>query len=324
MSNISPPPPTTLYTANTLMQSIMTAWNLTDDLEVEGGPDAANRPYPLKFYAHDQIEKRQWTKAIAVRNLTEVPTEYKGEFYKRVEQKFEIEFRMKLQAADETGWDYTETYFQEGANNLQTILDGIYNPWTGAGSYWESDRVWEKRDRLDLKSPMLNRALILTLSYVVPRSQNVLTTFQRGVLIDLTNSSPAIGGGLYQYTEVFDVANNEGYGTKELMITTNSDGPNIPLYYSTRFSGAFICSSNLQTSDLGTTGQYLNQLYRLVSNGEKRLCVFIQKYYNPAGHYETKTSYVLIDDTQEAYPKTELATVKFIGKIVKPSVWTVT
>lgn len=323
MSNISPAPPTTLYTANTLMQAIKAAWNLTDDLEVEGGPDAANRPYPLKFYAHDMLKAREWTKAIVVKNLTEVPNEFKGEFFKRVEQKFEIECRIKLQAGDESGWNYTETYFQEMANYLVGILDTIYNPWNGTGAYWESDRTWEKKDNLDARSPVLIRSLTITLSYIVARNSNVFTTFQRGVLIDLANSVPAIGTGTYQYTEVFDVANQEGYGTKELPITTNSDGQNIPLYYSTRFKGDWIGDSYLSGSDLGSAGQDINQLYLLVNAGEQRLCAFIQKYTNPAGKTLTKTTLVIINEVQESYPKTELATVKFIGKIVKPSMWSV-
>ena len=323
MSNISPPPPTTLYTADTLMQAIKAAWSLTDDLEVEGGPDAANRPFPLKFFAHEMLDTRQWSKAIVIRNMTEVPNEYKGEFFKRVEQKFEIECRIKLQAADETGWNYTETLFQEMANNLVSILDTIYNPWNGTGAYWESDRIWEKKDNLASRSPVLIRSLPITLSYILPRNTNVFNTFQRGVLIDLAASSPSMGTGTYQYTEVFDVQNNEGYGTKELMITTNSDGENIPLYYSTRFSGGWIASSYLSGSDLGSTAQDLNQLYLLVNRGEKRICAFVQKYTNKAGKILTKTSYVMLDDTDESFPRTELATVKFIGKLVKPSTWSV-
>jgi hypothetical protein len=309
------------YEADDLMQEIVTGWTLTGDFGKDGVPGSG--PFPVQFFAHDQVEPAEYEKAVMVtQDLGPLVNEFKGEFFLRQEQNFQIKIRLKMEGLAKDSWDYTEDGIQQMQNMVLTILDTVYNPYTAIGPYWESDRIWSNQDDLKSETPTLVRVLTLKLSKIIPRSPNTFVTFQRGVLIDGPNSNPTFGG-TYQYTEIFDVQNREGYGVRQIYPTSHEDGQGLPLNYRGKFDGSWIASSYLKGTDLGVSPQFINQLYVLVSNGEQRECAFVQTYINAAGKTLTKTSIVIVTDVSDSYPKTEQAVVTFTGKIIKPGTWSV-
>jgi hypothetical protein len=69
----------------------------------------------------------------------------------------------------------------------------------------------------------------------------------------------------YTYTNVFDVDLQSGYRDIEEGYT----GSNIPRHFAGHIQGRFICNIMVKNADLGTTGDKLNKMSLLRSNGEK-------------------------------------------------------
>jgi len=69
----------------------------------------------------------------------------------------------------------------------------------------------------------------------------------------------------YTYTNVFDVDLQSGYRDIEEGYT----GSNIPRHFAGHIQGRFICNIMVKNADLGTTGDKLNKMPLLRSNGEK-------------------------------------------------------
>jgi len=311
------------YDSDTLMQSIANGWSLTGTTFGKDGDPTAGE-YPLQFFAHYQLEPAEYEKAIEVTQaLGPLVNEFKGEFFLRQEQNFLIRVRFKMEGSQKDSWDYTEDAVQQMCNEVLRILDSVYDPYIAVGPFWESDRIWSNQDDLKSTTPTLIRVLTLKLSVILPRNTQVMDTFHRGVLIDKSGSVPSFGTGTYQYTEVDEVQNKEGFTVRQIIPTSHPDGAGLPLNYRGHFDGSWMASSFLKGSDLGLTPEFINQLYILVSNGEQRECAFIQTYLSNSGKMLTKTSTVLVTDVADSYPKTELAKITFYGKIIKPSNWSV-
>lgn len=108
--------------------------------------------------------------------------------------------------------------------------------------------------------------LVSTLKITV-RQVNVVEMPVDGVLKfkydgSLVDNNPNVD---YTYTNVFDVDLQSGYRDIEEGYT----GSNIPLHYAGHIQGRFICNIMVKNADLGTTGDKLNKMPLLRSNGEK-------------------------------------------------------
>ena len=109
--------------------------------------------------------------------------------------------------------------------------------------------------------------LVSTLKITV-RQVNVVEMPVDGVLKFIDVGSTVVDdqpSGDYTYTNVFDVDLQSGYRDIEEGYT----GSNIPLHYAGHIQGRFICNIMVKNADLGTTGDKLNKMPLLRSNGEK-------------------------------------------------------
>ena len=108
--------------------------------------------------------------------------------------------------------------------------------------------------------------LVSTLKITV-RQVNVVEMPVDGVLKFKVSGSSVDNApsGDYTYTNVFDVDLQSGYRDIEEGYT----GSNIPLHYAGHIQGRFICNIMVKNADLGTTGDKLNKMPLLRSNGEK-------------------------------------------------------
>lgn len=108
--------------------------------------------------------------------------------------------------------------------------------------------------------------LVSTLKITV-RQVNVVEMPVDGVLKfkydgSLVDNNPNVD---YTYTNVFDVDLQSGYRDIEEGYT----GSNIPRHFAGHIQGRFICNIMVKNADLGTTGDKLNKMPLLRSNGEK-------------------------------------------------------
>lgn len=108
--------------------------------------------------------------------------------------------------------------------------------------------------------------LVSTLKITV-RQVNVVEMPVDGVLkFKVSGSSvDSAPSGDYTYTNVFDVDLQSGYRDIEEGYT----GSNIPRHFAGHIQGRFICNIMVKNADLGTTGDKLNKMPLLKSNGEK-------------------------------------------------------
>lgn len=108
--------------------------------------------------------------------------------------------------------------------------------------------------------------LVSTLKITV-RQVNVVEMPVDGVLKFKVSGSSVDNApsGDYTYTNVFDVDLQSGYRDIEEGYT----GSNIPRHFAGHIQGRFICNIMVKNADLGTTGDKLNKMPLLRSNGEK-------------------------------------------------------
>lgn len=108
--------------------------------------------------------------------------------------------------------------------------------------------------------------LVSTLKITV-RQVNVVEMPVDGVLKFKVSGSSVDNtpSGDYTYTNVFDVDLQSGYRDIEEGYT----GSNIPRHFAGHIQGRFICNIMVKNADLGTTGDKLNKMPLLRSNGEK-------------------------------------------------------
>ena len=121
----------------------------------------------------------------------------------------------------------------------------------------------------------------------------------------------------YTYTEVFDVDISEGYRD----IPEKYTGSNVPLHYAGDFIGNLICNIPVKATDLGATGDKLNQLIRLRTTGEKPEVKF--QYTNKTGDTPpntiTETFIVEPDTIQRLYRYQDTVVYRLTATITSPS-----
>jgi len=144
----------------------------------------------------------------------------------------------------------------------------------------------------------------------------VLTWQKSGSTID----NPPVAD-THQYINVFDVELAEGYRDIEEIVTNNPEGSHIAVHYAARFVGRFIANFYIKYPDVGATGEMLNHMSHILTNGEKPEFQFIytnhgSKSPNPGVLTETFT--VHVDELQRMYMTEQLSRWRIIGKIDKP------
>lgn len=297
------------YEANTLRDTLFNNWTLTGRMAKEG---TANVENPIRFFAHDELEGRQALKSIDVKKTTPKQTERRSEFFKLVEDSFEITVNYPIMAASiKEEWDNSESDVEDIEEEIERILRTVYNPFNFTGGFYTMDTSWTNMDQLNSEAPMILRKIRLTLTKIVPRSQSVYSTYNRGVVLD--------GASL---TEVFDISSDQGFEARELPIANHSLGKGIRLQYSGGFSGVWTARSYLHHNDFGPGASDVNTLMlRNWTGNEVKEVTVVETYRNEVGNTLTKTTVIRITNIREEAPQATPMIYQITGKIIKPSTW---
>ena len=167
--------------------------------------------------------------------------------------------------------------------------------------------------------PYMVSSLKITVRQVTPS-----TATADGVLVFKKTGSTWAGDepSDYTYTEVFDVDLSEGYRDIPEKYTSS----NIPLHYAGDFVGNLICNIPVKATDLGDTGDKLNQLIRLRSTGEKPdvKLVYTNKTGGESPSTITETFIVEPDTLQRLYRYQDTVVYRLTATVTTPSTITVT
>ncbi len=317
-----------VYESDTLRDILELNWNLTGRLVKQGTDDSTR---PVFFFAHEQNLDKIETKAVEVIKSTSKKIRRKTEFFTREEDRFEIKVRYKIQGTNTDDWDTSESDVEDMEEEIERIIDTVYNPQTGIGIFWSSDFNWKNEDQIntDKQRQIIVRTMTIILIRLISRVTGVFDSFQRGALFDLSASSNlnTPPGADYNYTEVFAIEEFEGFHSKEVQVQAHPDGKGVPLIYAGGFGGTMIMRSYMKAADLGSTADKINQIYKRQSNGEYPEVAILSTYTNQASQTLAKTRVVNIIEVQDPQPSTEgngLLVWTLIAKIIKPSVWSVT
>ena len=119
-------------------------------------------------------------------------------------------------------------------------------------------------------------------------------------------------GADYIYTNVFDVDLQSGYRDIEEGYT----GSNIPKHFAGHIQGRFVCNIMVKNADLGTTGDKLNKMPLLRTNGEKPEIKFV--YTNKTADEVAITNTFTADpeSVQMLYKTTDAVVFRLIAKLI--------
>ncbi len=315
-----------MYEADQLKEILRVGWSLTGNLAAENTPSADNLNRPIKFYAREQIKDKIESKAIEVNKSTPIISQKNTEFFTEEIDEFTIKIIKKLNGTSVAGFDESETDVQLMELEVNRIMNNTFNPQTGIGIFWTSDLIWRDADDINnVKSdPYIVRILTLRLTRIISRNNDVFDSLKRGVFFDLSSSSNMDNppGANFDYLEVFDIEDTEGFRDVEVDVTENPDGLGIPIYFAGAFSGILVMNCYLIDSHFGNTSDKINQLYRRQNNGEKIEASIVRSYTNNNSKTLFITSFIRVQSVRIVEPKTNLMTFQILAKIIKPSIMT--
>jgi len=211
---------------------------------------------------------------------------------------------------------------------VERIIKLTYNPQSGINVFWSSDFRWSDKDEFNKgkSDPYIVRILTLRLTRIIARNTDGFDSFQRGAFFDLSASSNMDNppGADFNYTEVYDIEDSEGFRDVELDVTKNPDGVGIPLYFAGRFSGILIMLAYLDDDVIGTTDDKINQIHLRKNNGEKVEAAIVRTYTNRASQTITLTTIVRVENVKIVESATSLLTWQITSKIIKPTTMVIT
>ena len=124
--------------------------------------------------------------------------------------------------------------------------------------------------------------------------------------------------GDYTYTNVFDVDLQSGYRDIEEGYT----GSNIPKHFAGHIQGRFICNIMVKNADLGSTGDKLNKMPLLRSNGERPTIKFVYTNKTADGVAITNTFKAEPESVQMLYKTTDGVVFRLIAKLITDNIIT--
>lgn len=180
-------------------------------------------------------------------------------------------------------------------------------------------KIWS-RQQVD-KSPKHPSYQLSVLKITVRRvkistinSVGTLTFVSAGSLMD---SNP---GTDYTYSNVFDVDILSSYNDIEESYTSSR----IKMSYTGDLRGRFICSIMVNNSDFGTTGEKLNNLPKIRSNGEKENLNFKYVDKTASGSVMTHTFFGEPDSVQMLYRTNEATVFRLTVRLLSDVTITIT
>lgn len=122
----------------------------------------------------------------------------------------------------------------------------------------------------------------------------------------------------YTYTNVFDVDLQSGYRDIEEGYT----GSNIPKHFAGHIQGRFICNIMVKNADLGATGDKLNKMPLLRTNGEKPEIKFVYTNKTADEVAITNTFTAEPESVQMLYKTTDGVVFRLIAKLISDNIIT--
>ena len=276
-----------VYEADTLKELLRLNWSLVGLLSAEGTVAAENNIRPIKFFARDQNDEKIETKSIEVHKESPLGISAQNEFFTNEDDVIKIRVLYKLQDLSKVGWDLTEANVEDIEEEIERIIATTFNPQTGIGIWFTISEDWKDVDEInrEKQEPILVRELTIRLTRVVSRDTGVFDTFQRGCFFDVSATINADNppGGDFNYTEVYDILDNEGHNPRAITPTSHPDGDGVQLFYAGAFDGTLTMQSKLKEEDVGATDDKINQIYKRQSNGEYIEAVIVSTYTNNQG-----------------------------------------
>jgi len=170
-------------------------------------------------------------------------------------------------------------------------------------------------------------AYLLSVLKVQVRQVISATMPQTGTLTFIVASSsvdnPPAGNITFNAVNV-DIS--EGYTGVDEKVTTSPRGFGIPIHYTGHFRGKFICDIIVAASDIGSTGEKLNKIMTLRSNGEKPELVYTwtEKTNTTSPSTITETVKMKLDTLTRRYISGQNVTYRVMADLIEPSTITVT
>lgn len=317
-----------VFEADTLLQIFKLNWSLTEQKVVlEGTAAAAGKIRPIRIFAHEQIQDKIATKSIEIIKQTPLISRDLNEFFTTETDEFLIRGYYKLQGTSKDAWDISESDVEDIEEEISRIIGITFNPQAGINVFFTISYNWTNKDSINVKQdPIIVRELRIRLTRIISGEPNVFDSFKRGVIFDLSASSNMDNppGGDVNYTEVFNVALNEGFREKEVQVTDHPDGPGIPLFYSGGFGGIITFDSYFRSNDVGADTADLNQIHLRQSNGEKAEVALVRTYTNQNSQTITLTTIVRVIEIKITEPLSNLLQWQMLGKIIKPTTMIIT
>jgi len=172
-------------------------------------------------------------------------------------------------------------------------------------------KTW-KREQVN-KTPSHPAYLVSTLTITV-RQITTTTATPDGTLkfIKIGSTVDNAPGNDFTYTNVFDVDLKVGYRD----IEEGTTGTHLVKHFAGHIIGNFICSIMVRTADLGTTGEKLNKMPKITSNGN--LPIYKFEYVNETSDEGTITNTFscVIDSVQMQYSTREGVVFRLIAKLI--------
>ena len=317
-----------VFEADTLLQIFKLNWSLTDQrVTLEGSAAAVGKIRPIKIFAHEQIQDKIATKSIEIIKQTPLISRDLNEFFTTETDEFLIRGYYKIQGTSKEPWDISESDVEDIETEIERIIGITFNPQNGTNIFFTISYNWTNKDSINVKQdPIIVRELRIRLTKITSGDSNVFDSFQRGVIFDLSASSNMDNppGGDVNYTEVFNVAMNEGFREKEVQVTDHPDGPGIPLFYSGGFGGIITFDSYFRSNDVGADTADLNQIHLRQSNGEKATVAMVRTYTNNNSQTITLTTIIRVMEIKITEPQSNLLQWQILGKIIKPTTMVIT
>ncbi len=183
---------------------------------------------------------------------------------------------------------------------------------------------WERK-QIDKNHPYFYRS---TLTLAIARTTSTTATPDGVLRFDVSLSSvDSPPGADYTYFNVYDVEISEGFRDREEMVTSNPDGLHLPVHFAGGFNGRFIAHFHVVSADIGATGDKLNQLKAIRTNGTKpqATMIYTQKdSQSPTPATITETVVIQVDEVSRLYSHIDLVRWRLLGRPVKQSVITAT
>lgn len=315
------------FAADTLRDSIESGWALSGNLS-KTATDSFKET--VQFFAHPQIMGNEVTKAVEVQKINTPESENELEYpdYIEVRDVFVVTVRYRLDDSEDGQYDNSEADIEDMTEEVRRIIKTVYSPSAGNGDFHRASWQWENLDTHNSSKPELVRRLVLTLSNILSKSNEVFDGYG-GVLTFDTSESVADSKPVsdYIYTEVHRVRIREGFTTIPVLNKDTTNGLRVPHLVTGMFSGEFTFDTYTKKSDVNTsTVEALDNIYKLqATTGQHPTAVLLHANTNNEDPPATLTSssFVKITSMEKISDDVDLVQFSVRGVLVKPSTYTV-